>query len=275
MDNQLIIAANQSRELIEYDDDAHLSADPKVSAIVLHEHASLEWDVLQNESNGDPLQREFKVRQMADSRLKIVVITFNGGDIRNTYHVDLDGEGAETQVHGLYLIDKTQHVENRLKVNHNVPHCTSSEKFKGILDDEATAIFNGHVYVAKNAQKTDAQQNNSNILLTSKAKINSQPFLEIYADDVKCSHGTSTGQLDQEAMFYMRQRGISKANARILLMYAFAAEVSNHIGNEMLHEHIDDMIKRRLRGELSSCENCVLRCSHPKDYNFDIDYSKI
>ena len=228
MDNQLIIAANQSRELIEYDDDAHLSADPKVSEIVLNENASLELYVLQNVSNEASIQREFKVRQMADSRLKIVVITFNGGDIRNTYHVDLDGEGAETQVHGLYLIDKTQHVENRLKVNHNVPHCTSSEKFKGILDDEATAIFNGHVYVAKNAQKTDAQQNNSNILLTSKAKINSQPFLEIYA-----------------------------------------------IGNEMLHEHIDDMIKRRLRGELSSCENCVLRCSHPKEYNFDIDYSKI
>ena len=275
MDNQLIIAANQSRELIEYDDDAHLSAEPKVSEIVLNENASLELYVLQNVSNEASIQREFKVRQMADSRLKIVVITFIGGDIRNTYHVDLDGEGAETQVHGLYLIDKTQHVENRLKVNHNVPHCSSSEKFKGILDDEATAIFNGHVYVAKNAQKTDAQQNNSNILLTSKAKINSQPFLEIYADDVKCSHGTSTGQLDQEAMFYMRQRGISKANARILLMYAFAAEVSNHIGNEMLHEHIDDMIKRRLRGELSSCENCVLRCSHPKEYNFDIDYSKI
>ena len=275
MDNQLIIAANQSREIIEYDDDAHLSTDALVSEIVLNENSNLELYVLQNVSNEASIRREFKVRQMADSRLKIVVITFNGGDIRNSYHIDLDGEGAETQVYGLYLIDKTQHVENYLKVNHNVPHCTSNEKFKGILDDEATAIFNGHVYVAKNAQKTDAQQNNSNILLTSKAKINSQPFLEIYADDVKCSHGTSTGQLDQEAMFYMRQRGISKANARILLMYAFAAEVSNHIGNEMLHEHIDDMIKRRLRGELSSCETCVLRCSHPKEYNFDIDYSKI
>lgn len=275
MDNQLIIAANQSRELIEYDDDTHLTPEPKVSEIVLNENSSLELYVLQNVNNKASIQREFKIRQLADSRLKIVVITFNGGDIRNSYHVDLDGEGAETQVHGLYLIDKTQHVENRLKVNHNVPHCSSNEKFKGILDDEATAIFNGHVYVDKNAQKTDAQQNNSNILLTSKAKINSQPFLEIYADDVKCSHGTSTGQLDQEAMFYMRQRGISKANARILLMYAFAAEVSNHIGNEMLHEHIDDMIKRRLRGELSSCETCVLRCSHPKEYNFDIDYSKI
>ena len=275
MDNQLIIAANQSREIIEYDDDAHLSQDVLASEIILNENASLELYVLQNVSNEASIQREFKVRQLADSRLKIVVITFNGGDIRNTYHIDLDGEGADTQVYGLYLIDKAQHVENYLKVNHNVPHCTSNEKFKGVLDDEATGVFNGHVYVAPNAQKTDAHQNNSNIILTPKAKINSQPFLEIYADDVKCSHGTSTGQLDQEAMFYMRQRGISKANARILLMYAFAAEVSNHIGNEMLHEHIDDMIKRRLRGELSSCENCVLRCSHPKDYNFEIDYSKI
>ncbi len=275
MDNQLIIAANQSREIIEYDDDAHLSAEPKVSEIVLNENSSLELYLLQNVDNKATIQREFKVKQLADSRLKIVVITFNGGDIRNRYTVNLDGEGADTQIYGLYLIDKTQHVENYLKVNHNVPHCTSNEKFKGVLDDEATGIFNGHVYVAPNAQKTDAHQNNSNIILTPKAKINSQPFLEIYADDVKCSHGTSTGQLDQEAMFYMRQRGISKANARILLMYAFAAEVSNHIGNEMLHEHIDDMIKRRLRGELSSCENCVLRCSHPKDYNFEIDYSKI
>ncbi len=275
MDNQLIIAANQSREIIEYDDDAHLSAEPKVSEIVLNENSSLELYLLQNVDNKATIQREFKVKQLADSRLKIVVITFNGGDIRNRYTVNLDGEGADTQIYGLYLIDKTQHVENYLKVNHNVPHCTSNEKFKGVLDDEATGIFNGHVYVAPNAQKTDAHQNNSNIILTPKAKINSQPFLEIYADDVKCSHGTSTGQLDQEAMFYMRQRGISKANARILLMYAFAAEVSNHIGNDMLHEHIDDMIKRRLRGELSSCENCVLRCSHPKDYNFEIDYSKI
>ena len=275
MDNQLIIAANQTREIIEYDDDAHLSAEPKVSEIILNENASLELYVLQNVDNEASIQREFKIRQLGDSRLKIVVITFNGGDIRNTYTVDLDGEGADTQIYGLYLIDKKQHVENYLKVNHNVPHCTSNEKFKGVLDDEATGVFNGHVYVAPNAQKTDAHQNNSNIILTPKAKINSQPFLEIYADDVKCSHGTSTGQLDQEAMFYMRQRGISKANARILLMYAFAAEVSNHIGNDMLHEHIDDMIKRRLRGELSSCETCVLRCSHPKDYNFDIDYSKI
>lgn len=258
MDNQLIIAANQSRELIEYDDDAHVSAEPKVSEIVLNENASLELYVLQNVSNEASIRREFKVRQMADSRLKIVVITFNGGDIRNTYHVDLDGEGAETQVHGLYLIDKTQHVENRLKVNHNVPHCTSSEKFKGILDDEATAIFNGHVYVAKNAQKTDAQQNNSNILLTSKAKINSQPFLEIYADDVKCSHGSTMGQLNDAALFYMQQRGISREEALLLLQTAFVNEVIDQMQLAPLRDRLHYLVDKRFRGELSKCEGCQL-----------------
>ena len=151
-----------------------------------------------------------------------------------------------------------------MKINHNVPHCSSDTRFKGIIDDEASAVFNGHVYVAPGAQKTDAQQNNANIILTSTAKIDTKPFLEIYADDVKCSHGTSTGQLDQEAMFYMRQRGISQANARMLLMYAFAADISNHIKIDSLHVTIDDMIKRRLRGELSSCDHCVLQCKHPK-----------
>ena len=118
-------------------------------------------------------------------------------------------------------------------------------------------------------------KNNSNIILTDKAKINTLPFLEIYADDVKCSHGSSIGQLDQEAMFYMQQRGISKENARMLLMYAFAAEISNNIGIEALRERIDDMIKRRLKGELSSCENCVFQCNTPKEYDFKIDLSKI
>ena len=111
--------------------------------------------------------------------------------------------------------------------------------------------------------------------MTDRAKINTMPFLEIYADDVKCSHGSSIGQLDQEAMFYMQQRGISKENARMLLMYAFAADISNNIGIEALRERIDDMIKRRLKGELSCCENCVFQCSTPKEYDFKIDLSKI
>ena len=238
MDNQLIIAANQSREIIEYDDDAHLSAEPKVSEIVLNENASLELYVLQNVDNEAAIQREFKIKQLRDSRLKIVVITFNGGDIRNRYTVDLDGEGADTQVYGLYLIDKTQHVENYLKVNHNVPHCTSNEKFKGVLDDSASAVFNGHVYVAKNAQKTDAHQNNSNIILTPTAKINSQPFLEIYADDVKCSHGATIGRLDEDALFYMRTRGIPGKEARVLQMLSFLAPVTPEADRERVERAV-------------------------------------
>lgn len=274
MDNQLILSPNQCRQIIEYDNDSLANNDTNL-VIELNENASLQFYLIQNMNDETKINRKIHVKQAANSSLSMVIISFNGGNVANNITVDLDGEGGEFRAYGLYLVDKKQHIENYLKINHNVPHCTSEERFKGILDDEATAVFNGHVYVAPNAQKTDAQQNNSNIILTPKAKVNSRPFLEIYADDVKCSHGTSTGQLDQEALFYMRQRGISKANARMLLMYAFAAEVSNHIDNADLHEQIDDMIKRRLRGELTSCENCVLRCSHPKEYNFDIDYSKI
>lgn len=274
MNNQLVLSPNQCRQIIEYDNDSLANNDTNL-VIELNENASLQFYLIQNLNDEAKINRKIQVKQAPNSRLSMVVISFNGGNVSNNITVDLDGEGAEFRAYGLYLVDKKQHIENYLKINHNVPHCTSEERFKGILDEEATAVFNGHVYVAPNAQKTDAQQNNSNIILTPTARVNSRPFLEIYADDVKCSHGTSTGQLDQEALFYMRQRGISKSNARMLLMYAFAAEVSNHIENPDLHEQIDDMIKRRLRGELSSCENCVLRCSHPKEYNFDIDYSKI
>lgn len=274
MESRTVIEKGQKLQVVEYDDKDHFAGN-KDYEIVVGENASFEMYRIQNLDDDAALTRNFNIKQLRDSRVHIVIVSFNGGDLRNNITINIDGEGCETNVYGLYLTDKKQHVENYLKVNHNVPHCTSMTKFKGIVDDEASAVFNGHVFVAKDAQKTDAQQNNSNIILTSTAKINSQPFLEIYADDVKCSHGTSTGQLDQEAMFYMQQRGISKKDARMLLMYAFAAEISNHIAIEDLRIHIDDMIKRRLRGELSSCENCILRCSHPKEYNFDIDYSKI
>ena len=274
MESRTVIEKGQKLQVVEYDDKEHFAGN-KDYEIVVCENASFEMYRIQNLDDDAALTQNFNIKQLRDSRVHIVIVSFNGGDLRNNITINIDGEGCETNVYGLYLTDKKQHVENCLKVNHNVPHCTSMTKFKGIVDDEASAVFNGHVFVAKDAQKTDAQQNNSNIILTSTAKINSQPFLEIYADDVKCSHGTSTGQLDQEAMFYMQQRGISKKDARMLLMYAFAAEISNHIAIEDLRIHIDDMIKRRLRGELSSCENCILRCSHPKEYNFDIDYSKI
>ena len=275
--NLIIVEANAQLQIIDCDDSIKEQSSfvNSYTEIFIGENAQLENYKLQNLNDNSSLLNTNTAKQLANSRLQAHTISFNGGKIRNNIHVDIDGEGAECNIYGLYLVDKKQHVDNQLKVNHNVANCNSNEKFKGILDNNATAVFNGHVYVAPNAQKTIAYQNNSNIILTDKAKINTLPFLEIYADDVKCSHGSSIGQLDQEAMFYMQQRGISKENARMLLMYAFAAEISNNIGIEALRERIDDMIKRRLKGELSSCENCVFQCNTPKEYDFKIDLSKI
>lgn len=275
--NLIIVEANAQLQIIDCDDSIKEQSSfvNSYTEIFIGENAQLDNYKLQNLNDNSSLLNTNTAKQLANSRLQTHTISFNGGKIRNNIHVDIDGEGAECNLYGLYLVDKIQHVDNQLKVNHNVANCNSNEKFKGILDNEATAVFNGHVYVAPNAQKTNAYQNNSNIILTDKAKVNTMPFLEIYADDVKCSHGSSIGQLDQEAMFYMQQRGISKENARMLLMYAYAAEISNNIGIEALRERIDDMIKRRLKGELSSCENCVFQCNTPKEYDFKIDLSKI
>ncbi len=275
--NFIILESNSQLQIIDCDDSIKEQSSfvNSYTEIIIGENAQLDNYKLQNLNDNSSLLNTNTAKQSANSRLQTHTISFNGGKIRNNIFVDIDGEGAECNIYGLYLVDKKQHVDNQIKVNHNVANCNSNEKFKGILDNEATAVFNGHVYVAPNAQKTNAYQNNSNIILTDKAKVNTMPFLEIYADDVKCSHGSSIGQLDQEAMFYMQQRGISKENARMLLMYAFAADVSNSIGIEVLRERIDDMIKRRLKGELSCCENCVFQCNSPKEYDFKIDLSKI
>lgn len=277
----------QTRNIVVLEDNSHLTIvdcdDTKChqasiinsyTEMIIGENAHLENYKMQNLNDNTTLLNTNTTKQLINSSLQTCVISFNGGKIRNNINVDLDGEGADTQIYGLYLMDKNQHIDNQLKINHNVPNCTSNEKFKGILDDSASAVFNGHVLVAPNAQKTNAYQNNSNIILTDKAKVNTMPFLEIYADDVKCSHGTSTGQLDQEAMFYMRQRGIKKEDARMLLMYAFAAEISGHINIEALRERVESMIQRRLKGELSSCDTCAFQCGQ-KDYDFKIDLSLI
>jgi Fe-S cluster assembly protein SufD len=247
-----------------------------VTEIFVDENANLELYKLQNLNDQSGLINSTFVQQMANSNIKTNTLTFNCGLIRNNIHVKLDGQGSHADVLGLYLMDKQQHIDNQIRIDHNVAHCTSNELFKGILDEEASAVFNGYIHVARDAQKTNAYQNNNNLLLTPTATINTMPFLEIYADDVKCSHGATVGQLDQEAMFYIRSRGISAANARLLLMYAFAADIINEISIEALRQRIDDMVKKRLRGELSVCDKCVLHCGAPeKDYHFDIDLSKI
>ncbi len=276
---QLIILEEGSKLSLMHCDDSinhHTSLVNTVTEVFVGKNAHFELYKLQNLNDASGLINNTFISQEAGSNVRTNTLTFNCGMIRNNIEVALNGPGAHADVLGLYLMDKQQHVDNQIRILHNAAHCTSNELFKGILDDEATAVFNGYIYVKRDAQKTNAYQNNKNILLKPTARINTMPFLEIYADDVKCSHGATIGQLDQEAMFYLRSRGISQSNARLLLMYAFAADVINMINIEGLKSRIDDMVKKRLRGELSVCEKCVLHCGTPeKEYHFDIDLSKL
>lgn len=275
--NLVILEENSQLTFIHCDDSYNYkrSFTNSVTEVVLGANSSLDHYRLQNINNNSSLVNSMAVEQARDSRLSTNSIILNGGLIRNETYTKLNGEGAHADILGVYLADKNQHIDNQVYVDHAVPNCTSNELFKGILDDYSRAVFNGHILVRKDAQKTVAYQNNANIILTDKAMINTKPFLEIYADDVKCSHGATVGQLDESALFYIRQRGISEDNARILLMYAFAAEVTQKIKIDSLRERIEDMVKRRLRGELSICDQCVLQCSTPEKYNFEIDMSKV
>lgn len=274
--NLIVLEKGSDLTLIHCDDsyDYKRSFTNSLSEFYIGANAQLNHYKIQNLNNNSFLVNSDYFHQEKDSRMLTNRMMFNGGFIRNEVYAKLNGQNADADIQGLYLADKNQHIDNQVFVDHAVPHCQSNELFKGIVDDYASAVFNGHILVRKDAQKTNAYQNNNNIILTDKARINSKPFLEIYADDVKCSHGSTMGQLDEEALFYIRQRGIGIDNARLLLMYAFAADVITSISIDSLHTRIDDMIKKRLRGELSICDQCVLHCSSP-EYNFEIDMSKI
>jgi len=276
--NLIILGKNSKLRLVHCDDSTNQQAILKnsINEIFLDEGATLDHYKLQNLNNDSSLINSSYFHQEASSNLTTNAITLNGGLIRNYTHITLQGEEASADVYGLYLMDGVQHVSNQIFIDHAKPNCYSNELFKGVIDEGASAVFNGHVLVRKDSQQTNAFQNSKHILLTDEAKANAKPFLEIYADDVKCSHGATVGQLDDEAMFYLRTRGICEANARLLMMNAFAGEVINKISIEPLRERIDDMVKQRLKGELHICDTCALHCEGPnKEIIFDIDMSKV
>lgn len=223
-------------------------------------NASLNFDRLQNENSRSTQINNLFIHQLENSRFSSNSISLHGGLIRNSFYVTLDGTGAEANLNGLFLCDDRQHVANFVLMDHASPLCTSNQLFKGILDEEATGAFNGKILVRKDAQKTQAYQKNNNILLSSTARMNTKPHLEIYADDVKCSHGATVGQLDKEALFYLRSRGIPETEARHLLMYAFANEIVSRISIPVLKERIIDLVDKRLKGELSKCNDCNIHC---------------
>ena len=276
--NLVILGRNSKLRLVQCDDsvDDHAGFINSVTEVFLDENANFDHYKLQNKNDRSALINSIYFHLEASANLSTNAISLNGGVIRNEASVRLNGRGSHADVLGVYLMDRNQHVDNQVFIDHAVPDCTSNELFKGILDDQASAVFNGHILVRQDAQRTNAFQNNKNILISDKAVIDTKPFLEIYADDVKCSHGATIGQLDYEAMFYLRQRGIGMDNARMLLMYAFAAEIVNKISIPQLQARIDDLVKKRLRGELSICDQCVLHCnSREQKVSFEIDMSRI
>jgi Fe-S cluster assembly protein SufD len=196
------------------------------------------------------------VEQAASSNVLVNGITLNNGLTRNNYHLRLLGEGAEATLCGLAIQDRNQHVDTYSHITHAVPYCTSNELFKNVLNDQAVGVFNGRVSVEKGAEKTVAYQTNRNLSTTREVRMYSQPQLEIYADDVKCSHGMSTGQLDEQALFYMRTRGLSYEEARRMLSVAFTTEVLEYVRLDVLKDRLLRLVEKRFRGELARCGEC-------------------
>jgi Fe-S cluster assembly protein SufD len=231
-----------------------------VTEVFVGENAHFDIIRVQNEHNNAGKIVHTFIHQERNSYASSNNITLHGGLVRNSTHHYLGGEGAECHSYGLYLADKFQHVDNYVNVDHAFPNCTSNQLFKGVLDDMATGAFNGRIYVHKDAQGTLAYQKNNNILLTDDAKMDTKPQLEIYADDVKCSHGATVGQLDDNALFYLQSRGIDKRQARLMLMFGFAHEVIQNIKVGALQERMDNLVMQRLKGELSRCASCMVKC---------------
>ena len=198
------------------------------------------------------------ISQQANSRVNHNVITLHNGTTRNRTDLAFEGEGAECNLSGCVIADKDQHVDNNTLIDHKVGHCTSNELYKYVLDENAVGAFAGKVLVRHGAQHTTSQETNQNLCTTKTARMFTQPMLEIYADDVKCAHGSTVGQLNDAALFYMQQRGISKKEAKLLLEFAFINEVIDHMKLEPLRDRLHYLVEKRFRGELNKCEGCKL-----------------
>lgn len=230
----------------------------QVTEIFIGRGAQLDLYELEETAYSNTRLSHLFVRQEADSRFGHSNITLTNGFTRNYISVSLEGKGAEADINGLVIGDKNQHTDNRTIVDHKTGNCNSSELYKYILDEQSTGVFAGKMLIRPDAQQTVSQQTNRNLCLTSDAHMYAQPQLEIYADDVKCSHGSTVGQLDDNALFYMQQRGIPADEARHLLMYAFAGEVIENIKIEALRDRLHMLVEKRLRGELNHCRTCAL-----------------
>jgi Fe-S cluster assembly protein SufD len=222
-----------------------------VSEIFAAEDALVDVYTIQNLNNQSTSINSAFYRQQRNSNLVTGIVSLHGGLIRNNLKVTFSGEHAEANVNGISFTDQKQHVDNNTLIEHSSPNCLSNQIYKNILDDESTGAFAGRIHVARDAQQTNAFQRNNNVLLSDKARMQTKPQLIIDVDDVKCSHGATVGQINEEALFFLRARGIGEKDARMMLMNAFAHEVILKINLEPLRDRIDELIEKRLNGEIS------------------------
>ena len=238
-------------------DDRNFLATQVIEAYV-GANASLDLYCLEETHHKNVRVSNVYIDQQRDSRVNHNVITLHNGVTRNKLDLTFSGEGAECQCYGCVIADKHQHVDNNTLITHKVPHCTSNELYKYVLDDKAVGAFAGRVLVEHGAQKTTSQMTNQNLTASKEARMYTQPMLEIYADDVKCAHGSTVGQLNDAALFYMRQRGISLEEAKVLLQNAFINEVIDKMQLEPLRDRLHYLVEKRFRGELNKCKGCQL-----------------
>ena len=249
----------QPRDLILLEDGVkaemiveHIASDAGSSLVnivrefALGEGASLTVHKVQHEINGPAHICQESVRIEAKGHFSIDTTTLEGTLVRNDLNVSLAGPGAHAELNGVYLLNGTAHCDNHTYIGHDVPDCTSDELYKGIIAEKGTGVFNGKVYVKQDAQRTRAYQSNANILQGDDARIFTKPELEIYADDVKCSHGCTIGRLDEKGLFYLRSRGVSEAEARKMLSHAFMTDVLERITNEDWRKHLASLIDAKL-----------------------------
>jgi Fe-S cluster assembly protein SufD len=231
-----------------------------VTEVFAGNNSEIELYSLQNQHNKATTLNSVFVEQQRDSRVTTHTASLHGGLIRNNLKVTLNGENAQANMYGMAFMDKKQHVDNFTQVIHAEPHCESNQIYKNVLNDYSSGAFSGRIHVLRDAQKTNAFQRNNNLLLTDNANMQTKPQLIIDADDVKCSHGATVGQIDEEALFYLRARGINEDQARLMMMNAFAHEVVKEIKLEPLRDRIDELVEKRLQGEVARCHDCAYNC---------------
>ena len=260
--NLVVVEENAQVKLIFCDHTLteHKYLSNTVSEINVAKNAIFDLYTIQNQHLNAAILNSVFIRQEANSNVLSNILSLYGGIIRNNHYTIFDGEHCENNTYGMYLMDRNQHVDNFTFADHAKPNCVSNEHFKGVMGDESTAAFTGKIHVRRDAQKTEAYQRNNNLLLSDDAVINTKSQLVIDADDVKCSHGATVGQMDDDALFYLRARGIHEEEARMMLMFAFAHEIIEKIRIDALKDRIDELVEKRLRGKISKCSTCAIAC---------------